>query len=421
MRPVLSIAIPTYNRSNFLEYSLERHLSGFNNFRFTYEVVISDNCSSDSTLQMIDEKTKTNSNIKYYRKSKTTDAVSNFRNAIWKSKGEFVLLLADDDALIPEIVTQYVEAMDKDKNLAGIYTDWIAYDDDKEVELHRYYRFPHSVRFEKCDKRQLINFVLENQIFPEVGIYRRDYMLNSLASTSLQYPFLNWMYNLSDYGSLVFSKTPFLKENRVVKPHLSRGDQWGNIEFALSHIGDEMRIALENLIQLLNIDTETNKIDMVKQNEYRVQIDNWLHSRVNLEINRAIQRKNWILAVELRRRLALWHGIGSDADRLNDLNAITIPATFQHIHDLYENDSQLTCISFIGFRNTNIHNTFKKMYPNTEVTSNEFDDNDFNDSTLYIYPHITTEDSTHHRLNVLDFSRYLDLYRISSRLGHFHM
>jgi glycosyltransferase involved in cell wall biosynthesis len=95
--PFFSICIPQYNRTDFLIAACETFASQkFRNF----EVCISDDCSNDgkerallSNLKRLDlcfVYSRTESNIGY-------DA--NLRNAISLSKGKYVLLMGNDDAL----------------------------------------------------------------------------------------------------------------------------------------------------------------------------------------------------------------------------------------------------------------------------------------------------------------------------------
>jgi len=95
--PFFSICIPQYNRTDFLVAACDSFASQkFNNF----EVCISDDCSTDGKeddllsclkrLKVCFVYSRTESNIRY-------DA--NLRNAISLSKGKYVLLMGNDDAL----------------------------------------------------------------------------------------------------------------------------------------------------------------------------------------------------------------------------------------------------------------------------------------------------------------------------------
>lgn len=365
MRPVLSIAIPTYNRRDLLEFCLDRHSEGFKRFDFPYEIVISDNCSTDSTCEMVSSKIIDNPNIRLFKRD-DSDAISNFINAIRKCRGDFIVYLADDDAIYTDVLSSYVHAMQHDGKIAGIYTDWIAYDDISGQELHRYFGIDRSVRFEPEQTGEMLDFLFAHMILPEIGIWRREAFLNSRCTTKRQYPFHMWLYNLARTGSIVFSNIPFYKENRLVRKDLSRGDGWVNMSSSLSMIGDEMRISLENLLCLYNVDHFDTKPSDAILERYRLLIERWLHSRVMLEVNRAVHRKDWILAVELRRRLVLTNGFSSKEEQINDYFNLTLPASFQQILSINQALSGIRRILFHHLPEK-LYSVFRSQYPELEV------------------------------------------------------
>ncbi|MGN0317902.1 MAG: glycosyltransferase family 2 protein [Lachnospira sp.] len=101
--PILSICIPTYNRSEALRQSLERYVSceGFDD---SVEIVISDNASTDNTGEIAAEYAMKFKNIKYYR-NETNVKDSNFELALKRGTGRYLKLqndatLFDVDALV---------------------------------------------------------------------------------------------------------------------------------------------------------------------------------------------------------------------------------------------------------------------------------------------------------------------------------
>lgn len=93
-KPFFSIVIPTYNRASDLQFAL------YCIFRQTfsnYEIVISDNCSTDDTRSLIDK--LGSKKIKYSRTKKTLGNALNIKRAIKKAKGKYVFLHSDDDFL----------------------------------------------------------------------------------------------------------------------------------------------------------------------------------------------------------------------------------------------------------------------------------------------------------------------------------
>ena len=102
-RPSFSIAIPTRNRSDTLEYTLRTCLT---QKRFDdYEVVINDNGDDDKTQIYIAElfinDAQAAARIKYFRRPTVCSMAENFEQAISRTQGDYIIVLGDDDGLLP--------------------------------------------------------------------------------------------------------------------------------------------------------------------------------------------------------------------------------------------------------------------------------------------------------------------------------
>lgn len=115
MNSLISIIIPTYNRSNILKYCLE---SVSNQDYNNYEVlIIDDNSSEDLSLitNLYDERFRL---IKNYR-SKGAQGARNC--GIEKSNGEFIVFLDSDDTLSLNSISKRINCFELDKNIGLIY------------------------------------------------------------------------------------------------------------------------------------------------------------------------------------------------------------------------------------------------------------------------------------------------------------
>ena len=94
MLPKVSVIIPTYNQSNFIKKSVESALA--QNY-VNFEVIISDDCSTDSTeLVLVD--LLYNEKVKYFRNKKNLGRVGNYKHALEKyATGDWVVNLDGDD------------------------------------------------------------------------------------------------------------------------------------------------------------------------------------------------------------------------------------------------------------------------------------------------------------------------------------
>lgn len=95
-RPLLTIAIPTYNRAKFLKELIENILS--ESTTDFIEILISDNNSDDDTKEVVasfhDRETYS---INYYKNEINIGFDGNILNCYNKAKGRFIWFLSDDD------------------------------------------------------------------------------------------------------------------------------------------------------------------------------------------------------------------------------------------------------------------------------------------------------------------------------------
>ncbi len=104
-QPLLSICIPTWNRSKFLTMSLENFQDQLKNVDCSeIELFISDNCSDDDTSLVVEKFISSGLPIKYSRNETNIGADRNFLKCMQWASGKYIWLLGDDDILIPETV-----------------------------------------------------------------------------------------------------------------------------------------------------------------------------------------------------------------------------------------------------------------------------------------------------------------------------
>lgn len=101
--PLLTIAIPTYNRLEKLKISLEKIL-GYTKGHDEIEIFVSDNASTDGTKEYVESIQKVNTNLKYYRNMENLGLDGNFLNCFRKAQGKYLWMLSDDDSLMENAV-----------------------------------------------------------------------------------------------------------------------------------------------------------------------------------------------------------------------------------------------------------------------------------------------------------------------------
>lgn len=113
--PLVSIVITSYNREKYIWQAIESALAqDYHNL----EIIISDNCSSDGTMELI-KKYLSDSRIKWFQNEENIGMIPNFRRATFElARGELITYISSDDYLTNKnFITQ---AVDKFINLQNI-------------------------------------------------------------------------------------------------------------------------------------------------------------------------------------------------------------------------------------------------------------------------------------------------------------
>lgn len=98
--PILTIAVPTYNRSSFLDRSLSHIVKQSKTFGSKVELVVSDNCSTDDTEALVVSYIDKGYDIHYVRNAENIGPDANFRQCFELARGKYFLLFSDDDVLL---------------------------------------------------------------------------------------------------------------------------------------------------------------------------------------------------------------------------------------------------------------------------------------------------------------------------------
>lgn len=99
-QPLLTIAIPTYNRSTYLSQLLTVLALQVKN-EPQVELIISDNASPDDTPALIETFRRDGLECRYIRNETNIGSDANFLQCFEEARGKYVWLFGDDDVLVP--------------------------------------------------------------------------------------------------------------------------------------------------------------------------------------------------------------------------------------------------------------------------------------------------------------------------------
>ena len=137
--PKLSIGLPVYNREKLLRQSLDALLDQ----TFTdFELIISDNASTDRTEQTCREYAQRDARIRYYRNRTNIGAPRNFNRTFELSSSKYFKWATSDDLCAPQFLELALDVLERDPAVVLCYakTRIIAADgsplEDYEDKLH---------------------------------------------------------------------------------------------------------------------------------------------------------------------------------------------------------------------------------------------------------------------------------------------
>ena len=119
----LTVAIPTYNRLEKLKLCLQRLLQ--QDKAEQIEIIVSDNASTDGTGAYMETLAEEKKNIHYYRNKENVGPDRNFLNCYEKAKGEYILLLGDDDYLLEHAVERLLHTLEKNPVFVHLNTSGV--------------------------------------------------------------------------------------------------------------------------------------------------------------------------------------------------------------------------------------------------------------------------------------------------------
>ena len=116
--PQVSIGLPTYNGSTYLQATLDSLLAqDFTDF----ELIISDNGSTDDTESVCRAAVASDDRVRYQRSAVNRGAGWNYNEVLRLARGRYFKWAADDDICEPSFLRRCVEALDADAGAVLAY------------------------------------------------------------------------------------------------------------------------------------------------------------------------------------------------------------------------------------------------------------------------------------------------------------
>lgn len=150
--PRVSIGFPVYNGESFIRRSLDSLLA---QTFVDFELIISDNASTDSTPEICKEYMKKDNRIRYFRQEKNMGPLWNFHFVLKQAKYDYFFWAAVDDCWHKEFLEKNLQVLESNKNIIASFNKvgrfGPGYEDSFKPD-------PHDGLIKKCIKKMRLHF-----------------------------------------------------------------------------------------------------------------------------------------------------------------------------------------------------------------------------------------------------------------------
>lgn len=140
--PRLSIGLPVYNGETYIAAAIGALLGQTYG---DFELIISDNASTDRTAEICRAFAATDKRVRLIRNQRNLGAAANYNQTLQQSRGELFKWAAHDDLCHPSFVERCISVLDAEPNTVLVHSLSCAIDERGQVIGH----YPHEQAFDQ--------------------------------------------------------------------------------------------------------------------------------------------------------------------------------------------------------------------------------------------------------------------------------
>lgn len=193
-RPLLTIAIPSFNRCRELSLLLGQIRNQFDAYRKDLEVIVSDNCSSDETSSVVSSFIEDGLPIRYFRNEVNVGSGANVVRCFELAVGRYVLIVGDDDLLLDGALSRIISVL-KESDIGLLYLNAYPFLHDYRDERPASFRSYDLVRYQDPSAflgRVSINLSFLSSVVVNKSLVPIEFDCSRFSSSYL--PQLNWIF-----------------------------------------------------------------------------------------------------------------------------------------------------------------------------------------------------------------------------------
>ncbi|MGL5015846.1 MAG: glycosyltransferase [Bacteroidales bacterium] len=172
--PIISVLIITYNQEKYIAQAIESALN--QNIEQPYEIVIGEDCSSDSTRDICQSYVdKYPSIVRLMPKAPNKGLLNNYYDTLLSCRGEFIADCAGDDYWCDNNKLQrQLEILRREPNVVMVHSNVMLLDDESQSTTNKLFKKVHRIRMNWfTDRDILINQQGSPLVFVGSSLFRR--------------------------------------------------------------------------------------------------------------------------------------------------------------------------------------------------------------------------------------------------------
>jgi glycosyltransferase involved in cell wall biosynthesis len=192
--PRLTIGLPVHNGEKYIAESLEALLGqSFTDF----ELLISDNASTDSTGDICRQFEERDSRVRYFRQPRNIGLAPNHNFVVEKARAELFKWASNDDLYARDLLKRCVDALDKDRETVLAHSWTAKVDDSGAVTMA--YEYPLNTSAERAPER-FRSLLFDSGGDDDYGVIRTDVLRRTAMKESYHHADRTIIAELSLYG-----------------------------------------------------------------------------------------------------------------------------------------------------------------------------------------------------------------------------
>ena len=173
----LTIIIPCYNKEKYVDYLINKL---DNQTMKDFDVIFVNDCSSDNTLKLLEEKIKGRKNFSLIDNEKNSGAGASRNKALEKTNTKYVMFLDADDVFPDDYVEYLYKNIKTENNDMSICDIQVAYDDSFDNRPNEYNKI---FKKDKPNKMELLENILVAS--PCNKIFKTELIKNNLFAEGI--------------------------------------------------------------------------------------------------------------------------------------------------------------------------------------------------------------------------------------------